>query len=611
MYFTPLVWSSIVAVPSVDSQDLNSQIGIVSWGFKAMKKKILSLVICTLMIVTVLPVAALPFTTEQTSRYQNIIHSIGEKTHSYGTPPLPGEMPSSVYRGLPTPRTNTVRMHHDTTISRTNDVAVDLLEQIDPVVYLHYLENLTAFGPRETDTNACRLAATYIYNQFRGMGLSTRYDNWSYGGYSASNIEATLPGTDTSSDDIYIICGHYDSVSVSPGADDDGTGTVATIMAGLLMSQYTFNYTIRFVTFSGEEQGLLGSAQYAAECAANGDDIIGVLNTDMIGYAITHSEGDQLIVFENTPSEWLYTYTLNVEAAYHSYIDLVLTHGGSTWGSDHNSFWDEGYDALFYFEYHETPYYHSSGDTIAHMNISYATKNTKLIIATLAELAEPGVLSNQPATPTFNGPTQGTVNQEYIYTIVTTDPDGDNVFYYVDWGDGTNSGWIGPYTSGLTITISHTWTAQGTYQVRARAKDVFNAMSDWTAPYPVTILTDQPPSTPTVSGPARGRIGTSYLYTFISTDPDGDLLYYLVDWGDNTTSDWLGPYQSGALASASHAWTTKGTYIIRVKAKDIFALESPWGTLPVIEPADVSDASSPTQFNQGSQEVSFRTLTNT
>ena len=65
-----------------------------------------------------------------------------------------------------------------------------------------------------------------------------------------------------------------------------------------------------------------------------------------------------------------------------------LHHGGSTWGSDHYSFWDEGYDALFYFEYTETPYYHTSRDTIAHINATYAVKNMRLILATLAELSE-------------------------------------------------------------------------------------------------------------------------------------------------------------------------------------------------------------------------------
>ena len=111
-----------------------------------------------------------------------------------------------------------------------------------------------------------------------------------------------------------------------------------------------------------------------------GWDIIGVLNCDMISYAVTTTDGSNLIVYENTASEWLYTFTNNMNTEYIDYTQLTLHHGGSIWGSDHNSFWDQGYDALFYFEYTETPYYHTSQDTMAHINASYAVKNICLCI---------------------------------------------------------------------------------------------------------------------------------------------------------------------------------------------------------------------------------------
>ena len=86
------------------------------------------------------------------------------------------------------------------------------------------------------------------------MGLETSFHNWSYNGYSARNVEAILPGTNESSDEIYIICAHYDSVPGSPGADDDGSGTVAVMASAYIMKDYSFEHTIRFVTFS--DQGL-------------------------------------------------------------------------------------------------------------------------------------------------------------------------------------------------------------------------------------------------------------------------------------------------------------------------------------------------------------------
>jgi hypothetical protein len=65
----------------------------------------------------------------------------------------------------------------------------------------------------------------------------------------------------------------------------------------------------------------------------------------------------------------------------------------------------------------------------------------------------------------------GKPNKEYDFTFVATDPEGDQVYYYADWGDGTNSGWDGPYNSGASATLSHTWTEQQEFTITARAKD--------------------------------------------------------------------------------------------------------------------------------------------
>ncbi len=92
---------------------------------------------------------------------------------------------------------------------------------------------------------------------------------------------------------------------------------------------------------------------------------------------------------------------------------------------------------------------------------------------------------NKPAKPC--GPTCGRVNIEYTYIVVTTDPDGDMVYYFVDWGDGTNSGWIGPYESGKMVKVKHRWTQQGYYQIKVKAKDIYGEESEWSDPLPITM----------------------------------------------------------------------------------------------------------------------------
>ena len=88
-------------------------------------------------------------------------------------------------------------------------------------------------------------------------------------------------------------------------------------------------------------------------------------------------------------------------------------------------------------------------------------------------------VNNQPEIPRITGPINGNIGTEYNYTFSSFDSEGDNVFYYVEWGDGTDSGWLGPYSYGHEITVSHTWDEEDTYTIRAKAKDIFDAESEW------------------------------------------------------------------------------------------------------------------------------------
>jgi len=356
---------------------------------------------------------------------------------------------------------------------------IDLITQINESMILGYLQGLTNIGPRVTGETGCEQAAEYIYNEFSSMGLQVRYDNWIYAGYDSNNVEATLPGVDPSSDDIYIICGHYDTVPGSPGADDDGSGVAAVLAAAQVMSQYEFNHTIRFVAFSGEEEGLFGSYMYVQDAYNNGDDIKGVLNADMIGFALDDYQASYLNIFEDDTSEWLYGFTFYVNQLYDQYIDLQLIHGGWSWGSDHYYFWEFGYSAIFYHEYEFNHYYHSPDDTIEHMNLTYDKKGTRLLIATLAVLAQMSSINSPPEKPNITGFTSGKPEIEYEYKFSSIDPEGDGIYYYIDWGDTTNTGWMGPYNSSEEISLSHSWINSGTYIIKAKAKDIFGAEGDW------------------------------------------------------------------------------------------------------------------------------------
>ncbi len=197
----------------------------------------------------------------------------------------------------------------------------------------------------------------------------------------------------------------------------------------------------------------------------------------------------------------------------------------------------------------------------------------------------PVTTSDPPVTPSKpNGPTHGTIDRQYTFSSVSTDPNNDQIYYQFNWGDGTSSTWLGPYSSGLTISASYSWSAIGNYSVKVKAKDINGATSDWSEPLTITIVLNDAPDTPTIKGPATGAPGKAYLFKMQTTDTDGDNVYYYIDWGDSTTTEWIGPFISGAVATTTHSWSEQGTYTVKVKAKDIAGDESDWGTLEIAMP---------------------------
>ncbi|HWR63786.1 MAG TPA: C25 family cysteine peptidase [Candidatus Thermoplasmatota archaeon] len=106
-------------------------------------------------------------------------------------------------------------------------------------------------------------------------------------------------------------------------------------------------------------------------------------------------------------------------------------------------------------------------------------------------------------------------------------------------------------------------------------------------PYMTTIMVGEPnlppakPDKPT--GRATGQPGNTYMYSSSTTDPEGDGVYYLWDWGDGNFSEWVGPYASGNSVSTQKSWTEQGNYSVRVKAKDSQGHESVWS-----DPLDVT-----------------------
>jgi transglutaminase-like putative cysteine protease len=95
------------------------------------------------------------------------------------------------------------------------------------------------------------------------------------------------------------------------------------------------------------------------------------------------------------------------------------------------------------------------------------------------------VSPNIPSSPV--GQTNGFLFMNYDYEVSTTDPNGHEIYYWFDWDDGTNSGWIGPYSSGASCTASHAYSSAHVYQIKVKAKNSNDYESDWSPPLNVAM----------------------------------------------------------------------------------------------------------------------------
>ncbi len=291
--------------------------------------------------------------------------------------------------------------------------------QADPVIQeivnlvsadsiLNAVRRLQNFQTRYSTYDSCRAAANWIASRFLAYGCDTVYLQTHTSGH-APNVVAVKRGA-LYPDDIYgVICGHFDSYSYSgqnfaPGADDNASGTVAAIEAARVMKNYEFEFSCRYLAFSGEEFGLYGSEYYASQAYGNGDSILGVFNGDMIAYADHLPESLEVMTrVSNPPCEPLADFFIACADTY----TTLLTHKQltSNWQpSDNQSFLDYGYPALMHIEdfYPINPYYHYPGDTIGggYNNNAFCTEATKAEIAALATLVRPyAAAAEEPVGP--------------------------------------------------------------------------------------------------------------------------------------------------------------------------------------------------------------------
>jgi len=258
-------------------------------------------------------------------------------------------------------------------------------------------------------------ATQYIHEQLGAFGLTASYHEWTSGAYSGRNVIGERRGTRKPSE-IILMVAHLDSINdkaasptdPAPGADDDGSGCSALLVAASIMKNYSFERTIRFVFTTGEENGLLGSAVYAKQLKDANENVLGVVNLDMVAYSTQtnpvqniHTRVQQNPGYQaDMAIATLFTSVVATYGLSQSLAPLIVADSNDE--GDHYSFWQNSFPSIMAIEDYNNfnPNYHCklNMDALTYLNLPYGVANTKAAMATVAHLAA----STIPAPPVPN-----------------------------------------------------------------------------------------------------------------------------------------------------------------------------------------------------------------
>lgn len=251
-----------------------------------------------------------------------------------------------------------------------------LIALVDQDSLESYTLQLQAFPNRLTGSYGNQLSRDWIQSRLAGYGLDSVYqDSFLYGTTNCQNVIGVKMGT-TYPEHRIVVGAHRDAVSGSPGADDNGSGTAGVLEIARILSTLPTEMTWVFALFDAEEQGLHGSYHYAMEAANHGDSIVMMLNMDMIGF---NQNTNNVSVYHGSDAVWA--------SRWQAIADSLSTNltgylSGSSSGSDHYPFQQQGYNVVFLIEYIFSSVYHSYRDSTSYMSFPYMRRIVQASLAT-------------------------------------------------------------------------------------------------------------------------------------------------------------------------------------------------------------------------------------
>ncbi len=463
-----------------------------------------------------------------------------------------------------------------------------LTQEVSQDYLKYYLTTLQEFGTRFCAAPQMAKATKWLHDALEGNGrIHVAYHNFTYQGqvnsYLMSNVILTLPGVNSSSDRVYYMYAHSDSVSEdywnnAPGADDDGSGCAAVLEAARVLSRHTFQDTIKFALFTAEEIGLVGSGRYVQSIYSSGENVAGGICYDMVGTSYTGGTYDFNLAWDPASApQGMYMVDVNERYGIGLRVATYQYPAGQGAPTDVTRFWQRGYPGVFGIEEDFSPYYHSTRDRVEYINFTLVQRATMLAVASLAEMArllyvdvsvESGGLGLSSERPLEGEEVGVSVNITNTGNLNATNLE---VRFCVD-GLPLDSKRVDVPANG-TVAAEATWRAvPGTHRISVEldpgnelvetdesnnSADTYIDVNDRPravlAVVPMTLLT----------GEEASFDGAN------SVDQLGGVVEYFFDFGDGQSSDWT------ASPLALHAYTDDGVYKASLIVRDGAGAVSP------------------------------------
>jgi hypothetical protein len=278
--------------------------------------------------------------------------------------------------------------HHSERKQLTEADVGGLRNAVDPNLMSQTITELQGFGTRYYPTSSNQASAEYLFRELESYGLNVWYEHFvSWEGYLLVNVIGEIPGRDSSS--LYGVMAHFDTISeapttAAPGADDNASGVAASLEIARVLSGWDLKYSLRIIFVNYEEQGIIGSQEWARGAVARGEPWEGVFNIDSVG---SGRNGNTIILNSEGESSWMGDLIVRVNDAYGVGEKVNNAHDPDIMADD-NRLRDQGIESVMIARelYGWSPVHHTTNDVMQNLSIPHTQNTAVLILLTVGSL---------------------------------------------------------------------------------------------------------------------------------------------------------------------------------------------------------------------------------